>query len=193
VGATTFTIKAEKLNGFDDPIAVAVEGLPAGFAAEVKPIEKGKADTAVTLRGPATLSPATFNVRVIGNASFQNQPRQIIIQPVPLKVVPPLVIGVQLAGPLNAGATQKAKVVLTRFGEAKPPVALTWQQLPLGVSAPAGLVVPEGQNELEFDLTAAPDAAIGAATQVTVTGSLQLAGRDLTIASDPVALEVVMQ
>jgi hypothetical protein len=194
VGTTTFMVKAEKLNGFDDPIAIVVDGLPVGFAAEVKPIEKGKADTVVTLRGPAAGSLATYSsLRVIGNANFQNQPRQVIVASVPLKVVPPLAISVQMQGPLKAGGTQKAKVVLTRFGEAKPPVTLTWQQLPLGVSAPAGLIVPEGQNELEFDLTAAADAAIGPAARVIVTGSLQMAGRDVTVTSEPVALEVVMQ
>jgi hypothetical protein len=192
VGQGKFTIHADRLNGFADPIALNVDGLPPGVTAEVKPLEKDKVDAEVILRGPAALAEGEYRIRVVGAASFQNQPRQVVLGEVRLAVGPPLRVTLEPAGPLTTGATQKCKIKLARAGEESPAVAVALRNLPLGIAAPAELVVPAGQNELEFDLTAAADAAVGSMTDLRALASATIAGRQLTVESPAATLEVKM-
>lgn len=191
IGSTTFEVKAERMNKFEEAIALAVEGLPAGFSAEAKPIEKGQGAVAVTLTGPGTLAEGTYRFRVRGNATFQNQPKQVVLNDLPLRVIKPLKVAGETAEPLTAGGKQTVKVRLTRFGEEKPAVAIAFENLPLGVSAPADLVIPEGTDELDVELTAAENAMLGNAAGATVVAQTQLQGRDITV-EGPLALDVQM-
>ncbi len=192
IGTATFTVKTEKMNGFDDQIALAVEGLPEGIAADAKAIEKGKADVQVTLTAPVALAEADFAFRLVGRAAFQNQPKQVVVEPLVLRVVKPLAISATAAGPLMAGGKQTLKFALTRYGDEKPAVNVELIGLPLGVSATQPLTIPEGQNELTVELTAAPDASIGKA-EIRLRGTAQIKGKAIAIESSPVPLEVVMQ
>lgn len=192
VGQGKFTIHAERVKGFGDPISLNVDGLPPGVTAEVKPIEKDKADAEVILRGPAALAAGEYRFRVVGAASFQNQPRQVVLGDVRLAVGPPLRVTLEPAGPVATGATQKCKIKLERAGEESPAVAVVLRNLPLGVTAPAELVVPAGQNELEFELTAAADASVGSMTDLRAVATATIAGRQVMVESPATAFEVKM-
>lgn len=192
VGSAIFKAKVEKLNGFDDNIALAVEGLPAGFSADVKPIEKGKPEAEITLKGPPAAAEAEFRIRLVGNATFQEQPRRVVQDGVTVRVVKPLAAAVAPAGPLTAGGVQKLKVTVTRFGGANDPVQVVLRGLPLGVTAADGLTIAAGQNELEAELKAAADAAIGHFEGLEAVVSTVVMGKPISAVSPVVALDVTM-
>ena len=192
VGLGKFTIHADRLNGFAEAIALNVDGLPPGVSAEVKPLEKDKADIEVILRGPAALAEGEYRFRVVGAAAFQEQPKQVVLGDVRLAVGPPLRVTFEPAGPITTGATQKCKIKLQRAGEESPAVAVSLRNLPLGITAPAELVVPAGQAELEFELTAAADAAVGSMADLRAVASATIAGRQLRVEGPATILEVKM-
>ena len=191
IGTTTFEVHAERLNKFEEAIAVRVEGLPPGFVAEVGPLEKGKPSTTVKLSGPATAAEGTYRFRVVGEATFQNQPRQIVLDAVELRVVPPLSVALEATEPLPTGAPARVKVMAGRLGDHQAAIRLKFENLPLGVSAPEGLAIAEGQNEVEFELSVAPNAMLGVAEQLLIRATTQVQGRDIVIHS-PARLELRM-
>lgn len=192
VGSTTFKVKAEKLNGFDDNIALAVEGLPAGFSADVKPIEKGKPEAEVTLKGPLAAAETEFTIRIAGSSTFQEQPRRVVLDGVAVRIVRPLLVSLVPAGPITAGGAQKAKLTVTRFGGANEAVSVTLRNLPLGVSGPQSTVIAAGQNEVEIELKAAADAAIGHFEGLHAVASTVVGGKPIVAESGAAALDVAM-
>lgn len=188
VGTSAFTVKSERLNGFEEGIALRVEGLPPGVSADVKPIEKGQAEAVVTLTGPALLSDAPYQLRLVGDATFQNQPKQILLADVPLRVVDPLEFGGQLSAAVTQGATVPLKLQLTRYGDAAP-VRLALANLPAGVSAPAEITLAADQSELEIALSASPDAPPGKFEAVAVTAQTEVKGQSIVV-SAPLVVEV---
>ncbi len=192
VGSTTITVKAEKLNGFTDAIALSVVGLPPEFSVEAKPIEKDKAESQITIKGPLTSAESDHPFRVVGNATFQNQPKSAAVESLVLQVRPPLGVAVEFAGPVAAGAPLKAKIRATRDGEAKGVINLSWKHLPVGVSAPENLTIAEGQTEVEVELETAPTAVLGAASDVTVVATTQVQGKTIEVESPRSTLEITM-
>lgn len=193
VGASTIKVKVERSNGFEEAVALAVEGLPPGFAVgEIKPIEKGKAEIDIALTGPAAVAEGDYPVRIRGSATHQNQPKTLLHDAV-LRVVKPLQVSLTLAGPLVSGGMQKAKIVVTRFGEEKQPVRIVLENLPPGVTVPAEIVVPANATELDIDLTAAADVAIGEFSDVQVIGTTTVGGRKIESANAAAALQINMQ
>ena len=192
IGAGTFKVKAEKLNKFDDAIALKVEGLPEGITADVKPIEKGKGESVVTLKGPETLAEGEHRFRLTGAATFTNQPKSVALGEIVLKVVKPLAVQAAAAGTLAPGGKQKLKVSVTRFGDHKAPIALAWKNLPEGVTAPADAAVPEGKNEVEIELSATAETAPAKADDVIVVATTKVKDQDVTAESAPLVLEVKM-
>lgn len=159
LGTVSFLVKANKLNGFDENIVLAVEDLPSGVAAAVAPLEKGKPDVAIALAGPAALAEGDYTFTLRGAAVFQNQPRQVERQVV-LRVVPPAAVALELPGPLAPGGTLRAKLRLTRQPGVTGAASLSMRGLPPGISVPE-LTLAEDQSELEFDLNAAPETVPG--------------------------------
>lgn len=188
-GAASVTIKATKTNGFDDPITLAIDGLPAGVAATVAPIPKGQAQVAIALAGPGSLAEGDYTFRVIGSANFQNQPKQVVLGNAVLRVVKPLEITAAPAGPVNRGAAQKLKLSVARAPGIGGPVAIRLKNLPVGVTAPAEITIPDGQNEVTVDLTAAVDARAGEAA-ISAVATAKVKEKTVTIESVPAMLVV---
>jgi len=192
VGSSTIKVKVERTNKFDGAVALAVQGLPPGFAVgEVKPIEKGKNEIDIALTGPVAVAEGDYLIRIQGSATFQNQPKSVVHNAV-LRVVKPLQVSLTPAGPLVSGGTQKAKIAITRYGDEKQPVQLALENLPPGVSVPADLVIAAEASEIEIDLTAAADAAVGEFGDPRVIATTTVAGRKIVAASPPVVLRINM-
>ncbi len=192
VGSSTIKVKVERTNKFDGAVALAIEGLPAGFAVgEIKPIEKGKNEIDIALTGPKAVAEGDYRLRIRGSASFQSQPKTVVHEAI-LRVVLPIQVSLVPAGPLVSGGTQKAKIVVTRHGDEKQPVQLTLENLPPGVSAAAELAIAAEANEIEIDLNAAVDAAVGAFNDIRVIATTTVGGRKIVATSGPVALQINM-
>jgi hypothetical protein len=188
VGASTFTVKTERLNGFEEGVALRLEGLPPGVTADVKPIEKGQGEVVVTLAGPALLSDAAYQLQLIGDATFQNQPKRVTLANVPLQVVDPVAITGTLAAPLAPGATAPLKLNVTRFGDAAP-VRVSFANLPPGATVPAEVTVAPDQQEIEVALTAAADAPTGKFETVTIVAQSEIKGQAV-VTQAPLTIEI---
>jgi hypothetical protein len=112
-------------NGFDDKVALAVEGLPAGVTAKAAAIEKGKAEVALELASPQAIAPGKHTFRLVGTATFQNQPQKFVIDQVALQG-PPIAVSFAPAGPLAVGGKQKG--ILSFAGELQPVAAAATYQ-----------------------------------------------------------------
>lgn len=188
VSASTFTIKTERLNGFEDAIALTVEGLPAGVTAEVKPLEKGQNEAVVTLTGPALLSDLPYPLQLVGQATFRNQPKRIVLANIPMQVVDPLQVRGQLPTTLTAGATSPLKIQVTRYGDAAP-VRVTLANLPAGITAPDEITIAPDQQEIEILLSAAADATAGAFDAVALVATSEIKGQSVVV-RNPVTITV---
>jgi hypothetical protein len=69
-------------------------------------------------------------------------------------------------------------------------VALVWKNLPTGISAPAQVSLPVGQDKVEIELAAAGDAPAGKFDKVLVAATTNIAGQDVTAESAPAAIEI---
>lgn len=190
IGSAKFKIKANRMNNFAEQIALAVEGLPEALMLEVKPIAKGQNEVELELKGPESLDLREYKIRITGSGTHQNQPKTVVLGEVPLRVIPPLQVFVAPAGALAAGGKQKVKISLRRFGDEAPAVAVTLKNLPTGVTAPADLMIPEGKNEIEIELTAAADAQVGKIENLVAAASATIKGQPTMVESPPAVLEV---
>lgn len=159
LGSVSFLVKANKLNGFDEQIDVAIEGLPGGVTAAIAPLEKGKSEVGIKLTGPAALAEGDYTFRLRGSSVFQNQPRTVERQVV-LRVTKPAAVTLELPGPLPPAGTLRAKLRLARLPGVAGPARVVLRGLPTGVNAPE-LAMNEDQAELEFDLSAAAETTPG--------------------------------
>jgi hypothetical protein len=187
------TTRAE---GFGEDIAIAVTpaaplpGLPPGVTAAVKPIAKGTNEIEITFAANAQTELGQYSVVLIGTGKMGNN---TLVQPIPalfLNLQAPFVMKPDFAGGnLAKGQTLKTKVVVERNPAYGGEIALTFQNLPKGVTA-AAATIPAGQNEVEVVLTAAADAAVGAVPNVVVQGQGKNGNAVLTGASGNTALTV---
>lgn len=189
-GAATFNVKATKSNGFDDAIALAVDGLPPGVTATVAPIAKGQPQATIQLAGPGALAEGDYRFRVVGSAAFQNQPKQVVVDGAVLRVVRPFEVSVAPAGPVKRGTNQKVKLAVARTSAAAGAVTLRLKNLPSGMNAPAEIALAEGQNEIEVEITAAAEAPLGD-IGISAVATTKVKEKQVTIESPVVALAVV--
>ena len=75
--------------------------------------------------------------------------------------------------PIVIGASAKLAIKVTRDGGFDGPIPLTLADLPVGVTAPPNLAIPEKMNDLVIDLTCAADAPANASLcMITATPTL---------------------
>jgi len=191
LGASSCRVKIKRLNAeFKDPITVAVEGLPEGISAEAKPVEKGEAEYEVVLTGPKSFPEGVHHLRITGTGTFQNQPKTVVLENVPLHVVQPLVVRLFPAGPIAIGHRQTVKLRVLRFGEERHPVTIQWKEMPSGLSAPGDLIIPPDKDEVDVELTAASDASVGIFDNLVVTAMTQFQGDTIAVESSPARLRI---
>jgi hypothetical protein len=191
VGTANFKVKLKRLDGnFKAPISVAVENLPEGITAEIKPVGKGEAEYDVTLKGPDRLPESLPALRIVGTGEHNNQTKRVVLADVPLTVVKPLAVSVAPAGPIAPGGQQKIKITATRMTDEKTPIALVWRKRPAGIDAPADVAIAADQSEVEIMLTAAADAPLGSFADLIVAATTKVKGQDVTVESAAATLEV---
>lgn len=119
-GTASLAIKAARTGGFHGPIAVALEGLPAGVTASAElVIPEGKNDLAVTLTAAAAAGTAAGFVRVTGRAQVEGADASHTPEPVLLAVTmkPPFTVDAEGKDDVTKwprGTTFPAPVRITR-------------------------------------------------------------------------------
>jgi hypothetical protein len=88
-GTASFKVAVAKMNGFDDKITLAVEGLPAGVTAKVPAVEKGKAEATIELASTQAVPAGKHALKIVGSGTFQNQPKKVVLDQVALEVAAP--------------------------------------------------------------------------------------------------------
>lgn len=195
--SATVKVVSTRVEGFGEDIALAVTpaapqpgGLPPGVTAAVKPIAKGTNEIEISFAANAQAPLGQFSVVLIGTGKQGNN---TVVQAIPalsLNLKAPFALKPDFAGGnLAKGQTLKAKIVAERNPAYGGEIALTFQNLPKGVTA-AAATIPAGQNEVEVVLTAAADAAAGAVQNVVVQGEGKNGNAKLTAASGNTALTV---
>jgi hypothetical protein len=191
VGASTFDINIKRLNeAFKEPVALVVEGLPAGITAEVAPVGDGLAASRVSLKGPTDLAESRLPIRIVGTGKFQEQTRTVVLQDVTLHVTRPLVVSVAMAGPIAPGGGQQAEVRVQRFGDDPQPVRLQVGDGPAGLSAPIFVTIPGDANQAKIPLSAGADAPPGQFSNLTVVASTTVKGQNVVVHSPPATVTI---
>lgn len=189
VGKASLKLKATRKGKFVDAIALTVEGLPPGISLKPVTVERNKPEATLEFSGPGSLAEAEYALRLIGKATFDNQPGEVTIDNIKLRVRRPLSIEAVAQGKLVRGQGQPVRIRVVRLGNDKQPIQLAWQDLPPGVSGDKAITIPAGKAEIETRLSAGAGARAGAAA-CRLVASIKVGDQTLSIASEPIVLEI---
>jgi hypothetical protein len=166
------TLTVQRLPGFNDEIAPTTPaGLPPKEATfTLKPIPKGHNVGRVIVQLTPQAKPGNFPVTFEARAKYHGTDFTVKSAPASLDVVRPFELSIPaIPVKLVPGAKLKLRIIATRRGEFQGPINVELRNLPAGVTATKG-TIPEGQSEIEIELSAADNAAAVARTDVNVLG-----------------------
>jgi hypothetical protein len=170
-GAVTVNVECERYDGFDGPIEVAVEGLPAGITATGTTIEAGENSATLLLTaGPEVKTPAAqsgASIRVVGRARIGGQTVARAIEPDNgnrlVTVLPDPDIRVatdKIEVILRPGEETVVEAQVDRQGKFGGRVPIDVKNLPFGVRVQNiglnGVLVTEKDTSREFTLYCEP-------------------------------------
>ncbi len=178
-GATSnLKVQLTRSNGFEDKVSLAVEGLPEGVTAKPAAIEKGQTEGTIELTSAATIPPGKHAMRLVGSATFKNQPQKFAVDSLAIDG-PPFAIAFAAAGPVAVGGKQKA--TLSFAGDVSPVAAAAAYQggVTRGSEGPRAPALPGfgGDNQAAgfSGIDKAPgDDRLTAALPMTTTGDYTL-------------------
>jgi len=189
-------VLVDRDKGFDEAVTLVVTpdakkgGLPATVTAAVTPIAKGKNEAIITFTATDKAPIGDFTAVLTGTIK---QGKTTVVQTVPgitLKLQAPMTLALApVAEKFAAGSELKAKVTVQRNPALKGEVALTFQNLPKGVTI-AAAKIPADKNETEVTLVAAADAAKGAITNLSVKAEVTVGKVKVSAVSPNVKLTV---
>ena len=181
-GSTAVTVNVTRVNGFGGPIALRVEGLPAGLTASPATIPAGANSTQFTLTADAAAAQgAAGQIKIIGTATVGDKPVERAAQPVetylpplatpeqarqratlifPATVMNPQAYSLDLeqrAVTVKKGQPVQIKVKSTRQMGVTKAITLTVAGQPANVT-PALQNIAENANEAVITLTVAANA-----------------------------------
>ena len=141
-------VQLTRTNKFEDKVDVKLDGLPKPATAQPAAIDKGKTEAALEINSAEPIPPGKHVVRVIGSATFQNQPQEFVLDQLTIEG-PPIAIAFAPSGPLPAGGKQMAS--LSFAGDVQPlaPTAVYQSGVTRGAEGPRppALAGFEGDNK----------------------------------------------
>jgi WD40 repeat protein len=163
-GAVPLAITAERKDGYDGPIRVKLEGLPAGVSAPEGVIEAGQANTALALFAEANASvPADAKFKVIATASINGKDVSHEVNGGPLKLSDPgdvIATTRQTSVGILPGKETRLTVDIERRGDFKGRVPVEVRGLPHGVRVLniglSGILITERDTSREIVIYAEP-------------------------------------
>ncbi|MFO0803678.1 MAG: hypothetical protein U0791_11250 [Gemmataceae bacterium] len=163
-GAVPVGITASRTDGYDGPIRVKLEGLPAGFSSPEGVIEAGQASTALALFAEASASvPADAKFKVTATASINGKGVSHEVNGGPLKLSDPgdvIATTRQNSVSVQPGKETRLTVDIERRGDFKGRVPVEVRGLPHGVRVLNiglnGILITERDTSREIVIYAEP-------------------------------------
>ncbi|MBA4015759.1 MAG: hypothetical protein C0483_01085 [Pirellula sp.] len=191
VGKATLAVKVEKLNKFDAPVKLAVEGLPNGVSAKVGEIEKGKNETTIEFSASRTAAALDQTFRLTASAVLVDQPKSYVVEDLTLRIAPAVEAQVTAPAALVPGTKQTVKIEITRHAKAAP-ITLSWTSLPKGVAGGKDWTIAADQKSGTAELTVDAKAPLGPGVG-RLTATTDVEGRKASIDLGMVELVVAPQ
>lgn len=169
-GPATATVTATRDPGYAEEIALSAQGLPPNVAPALKNIPKGQNEVKVQFNVAANAPLGQFQVSLAGATKYQGKDFSVTTPTVPLVLSLPFALTVEPASlKVFQGSKARLKIQAVRKGGYQGPIALEVRNLPQNVTAPKA-TIPDGQQAVEIDIAAAPQAAAGSKADVNVLG-----------------------
>jgi hypothetical protein len=144
----------------------------------------------VSLKGPSDLAEGEFPVRIVGTGQFQDQTQTRVLDNLTLRITKPLVVSLEMSGPIVAGGEQHADVKLRRFGPDPQPVRVQISDGPAGLAAPIFVMIPPEASDAKIRLSAAATTSPGKFENLVAVASTTVAGQSVIVASKPAVVEI---
>lgn len=191
VGEVYFTVRVkDRTKGFKAPVLLRVEGLPDGFRASGGERAVSRSDEneyRFQLNGPSEMDPGVSEFRIIGEASFKGQTKEVTLAKLPLRIIEPLIITAQATGKIRGGKQQinvKARRFVPRAGGDMKAITLKLHDAPAGFKLSKAGMIPAAKKEATLELQVAADVKPGS-YQLILQAATQVAGHDVTVSSVP--------
>ena len=192
----SFVLRQTALDpGFSGNIQLRFEGLPSGVQVAAGSPRggriRGQVDYICEVSAPASVALGRHAFEVIGVADYKGVHKEVRLAKVPLKVVLPLGVSAEWAGPLVSGGRQKLKIALQRF-QVKDPQAVTvrFMGLPPGLSGPGEVRIEAAQSEAMVELAVAAGSAGITHQPLQLAATTRIEGMEVQVESAPIAVEV---
>jgi hypothetical protein len=195
-GAIPVTVQAFRMDGFDGPISVAINGLPAGITATPALIAPGQIATTILLKSDGRAVAGAATIDVVGSA-VTPQGRQLTRRANPedtlkqVAVMPPADIQMTLETrtvELEPGGTAEVKLRIARRNGFGGRVPVSVMNLPPSVRVLDvglnGVLINEDETERSFTLAALPDSE-GLEQVLYVGGTVETRSPQQTIYAAP--------
>lgn len=164
----TVTVNITRNATFTGPVALTLEGAPAGVTGTFNPASATGASSTLTLNVAATAAAGTPTLTIRGKGDGIDKTVTVRLT---VEALPDFSMALNPASvSLKPGGTATVTVNLNRVGGFADPVELSIEGLPTGVTATFD-PSPATANAATLTLTAAANAATGAYPAITVRGS----------------------
>ncbi len=200
-GAVPVTVQAFRMDGFDGPISVAINGLPAGITATPALIAPGQIATTILLKSDGRPVAGAATIDVVGSA-VTPQGRQLTRRANPedtlkqVAVMPAADIQMTLdtrTVELEPGGTAEVKLRIARRNGFGGRVPVSVMNLPPSVRVLDvglnGVLINEDETERSFTLAALPDSE-GLEQVLYVGGTVETRSPQQTIYAAPEAIRL---
>ncbi len=183
----TWNVGINRKNGdFKGAMTLRATGWPEGFAGALK-VDKDSYTYTVT--APADAAEGEHKLLLEAYSTHAGH-GHYITREVALKVVNPMTIEVKPPAALTIGTTQTIDVTTNRGAGNTGVVNVNVKNLPAGVTVGDGVGILADGKTIRLNLVVAADAAAAVVENIVVEATTNFSGATVTVASDPIKLEV---
>lgn len=133
-GSVSATVRITRIGGFNEAVALSLQGAPAGVLASFTPssLAPGQNSATLTLQAAAQTTPGTYQLTIVGTASITRTARLTL----EVRVPPDFLIALNPSSVSVAqGGVATVRVTISAVGGFNEAVNLSATNLPQGVSA----------------------------------------------------------
>ena len=190
VGEVYFTVRVkQRAEGFTSPVALRVEGLPEGFRVSGGENAVGRSENneyRFQLNGPSEAATGVSEIRIIGEAAYKGQTKEVTLTKLPFRIIEPLIVVAKSVGTVQPGGEEQLNVRARRFvpragGDMKK-ILLQLTAAPAGVTLPQGGMIAAAKNDSQVRIKVAADVRPGTYNLV-LQATTEVAGHEFTVSS----------